>query len=118
MALTKEQILAAGDLRIEPVDVPEWGGGTYVRMMTGAERDSLENAVVAGREETGDLNLSNYRARVVMLTCCDATGCRLFDDSDLEKVGGKSAVAIGRVFKAASKLNMLGAEGTEEAAKN
>lgn len=42
MALTREQILGAQDIKSELVDVPEWGEGAQVRvgMMSGTARDA------------------------------------------------------------------------------
>ena len=38
-ALTKDQILAADDLGVLKLTVPEWGGDVYIRVMSVGERD-------------------------------------------------------------------------------
>jgi hypothetical protein len=40
MALNKEKILAADDLGLLEVPVPEWGDSVFIRVMTVGERDS------------------------------------------------------------------------------
>ena len=113
--LTKEQILQANDLKIETVDVPEWGGSVGVRTMTGTERDSFEQSIV---EKKGKTNLSNIRARLCALTVVDDSGNRLFNDSDIAELGKKSAAALDRVFTVAQKMNGFGEKDIEELGKN
>ena len=65
--LTKDEILRADDLRLERVEVPEWGGEVVLRTMTGTERDAFEAELVEGREQggggVGRINYRNLRAR-------------------------------------------------------
>lgn len=115
-ALSRDQILAVDDLKTVPVDVPEWGGTVYVRMMTGVERDLWEAMTV---DENGDAlppqrKLANLRGRLVVTTASDAAGERLFEDTDAELVGKKSAAALDRVFAASSRLNRIFEADIEE----
>lgn len=103
-ALRREQILGADDRPRERVEVPEWGGHVYVRAMSGAERDAWEVGLGAGSETQ---NLANVRARLAALCMVDEEGRRLFADEDAEQLGAKSAAALERVFRAASRLNAL-----------
>jgi len=113
--LTKEQILQANDLKIETVDVPEWGGSVGVRTMTGTERDSFEQSIV---EKKGKTNLSNIRARLCALTVVDDSGKRIFNDNEVAELGKKSAAALDRVFTVAQKMNGFGEKDIEELGKN
>ena len=110
--LTREQILGSDDLPREEVDVPEWGGKVQVRTMTGTDRDAFEASLV-----DKDGKFENVRARLVALTLCDKTGARLFNDSDIQVLGGKSAKALDRVFSVAQRMNGIGADQVD-AAKN
>lgn len=101
--LTRDQILAAADLRIESVDVPEWGGAVGVRVMTGAERDRFEQQMAAAKGRSVD----NVRAGLLALCLCDEAGQRLFEDADVRALGDKSASALSRVFDVALRLNKL-----------
>lgn len=108
--LTREQILQCDDLPKETVKVPEWGGEVQVRTMTGTDRDAFEASLI-GKEG----RLENVRARLVSLTLCDAAGSRLFTDSDITALGGKSARALDRVFAVAQRLNGIGADQADVA---
>ena len=119
MALTKDQILESNDLKNEAVDVPQWGGTVYVRTMTGADRDQFEASMVTVLADgTRKADLTNLRAKLVALTIVDENGARLFEASDVDRLGLKSAAAIESVFAVAQRLNGLGAKAEDEAVKN
>jgi hypothetical protein len=107
--LTKEQILKADDLKIEVIDIPEWGGSVNVKTMTGTQRDAFEQSIV---EKKGKTNLANIRARLCAVTIVDDNGNRIVE------LGKKSAAALDRVFSVAQKLNGFGDKDIEELGKN
>jgi ribosomal protein S21 len=117
--LTKDQILAAADLPEEVVDVPEWGGKVLIRGMTGAERDAFEESVMVTRGNSRELNLRNFRAKLVARSIVDpVTKERMFSDNEIAELGKKSARALQRVFEAALRLNGMTAESVEELTKS
>ena len=116
--LTREQILSADDLKREEVVVPNWGGSVFVRSLTGAERDRLEEQSVTRNGKTFEANYNNVRARLVSLAAVDESGKRLFTEADIEALGAKSAAALDLVFTVASRLNGLSAKDVDELAKN
>jgi len=117
--LTKEQILSADDLPEEVVDVPEWGGKVLIRGMTGAERDAFEESIMVGRGPNREVNLRNFRAKLVARSIVDpVTKERMFSDSEIAELGKKSARALQRVFEAALRLNGMTAESVEELTKS
>ena len=119
MALTKDQILESNDLKNEAVNVPEWGGTVYVRTMTGADRDQFESSMVLVMPDgTRKTDMTNLRAKLVALTIVDEAGARLFDTSDMDRLGLKSAAAIERVFAVAQRINGLGGQAEDGALKN
>jgi hypothetical protein len=124
MALKREQILNADDLKVEYVKVPEWAQGgedeVCIKMLTGTERDKFEASMVrvnkAGKPEQ---NLENLRARLIVLCAIDPddNNLPLFTDDDIRSLGKKSAIALDRVFTAAQKLNGFTEEDIEELAE-
>lgn len=119
MALTRDQILEASDLKTEEVEVPEWGGTVRVRTLTGADRDAFEASLVTTSPDgTRKPNLSNMRTKLVALTVVDDAGSRIFDVSDVDRLASKSAAAINRVYEAAERINGIGAKQEAEAVKN
>ena len=118
MQLSREQILASTDLRKELVDIPEWGGSVYVRVMTAAERDKLDARYIQRKGQNGQRSFENFRAEMVVTTVVDDAGQRLFTDADVPQISLKSAAAVERIFNVASRLNGLSAKDQEELAKN
>jgi hypothetical protein len=119
MALTRDQILEASDLKTEAVDVPEWNGRVLVRTMTGADRDAFDASMMTvGADGKRSTDITNMRAKLVAMTAVDESGNRLFTANDVVILATKSAAALERVADAAQRLNGIGAKAEEEAAKN
>lgn len=116
MSLTREQILSAKDANQQEVEVKEWGGSVYLRVMSGRERDSWEAEVLQASEAK---NFDNMRAKLLARVVCDEKGDRLFQTSeDVIALGGKSATALQRLFVAATKLNGIAQGEQDELLKN
>lgn len=118
MSLTKDQILKAADLQPVKVPVPEWGGDVFVRALNAGERDRFEASLFAGAGGSRKQDLTNLRAKLVVLCCVDDSGKRLFADTDVDAVSAKAGAAVDRVFVAAQKLNGMTSVEVEAAAKN
>ncbi len=120
--LTRDQIIAADDLKHEDVDVPEWGGTVRVRELTATERDQVESGTVnlsvgADGKPQADVNQSimeSFRARLAAYSIIDETGVRLFTDSDMVALGKKSSAAMQRVFNVAMRLSAFTQGDVEE----
>jgi len=104
-SLTKADILKAEDLDKEWVDVPEWGGGVYVRVLTGVERDNFESSVYVTKGRKTEINMQNMRAKLCAKCMVDENGKRLFDTKDVKVLGKKSGRALDRIFSVAQRLN-------------
>jgi hypothetical protein len=109
MALSRDGILGATDIKTKEVDVPEWGGSVLIKGMTGAERDQFE---AGNRDGSGNQNLRNLRARFLVRCIVNETGTRMFADQDAAALGKKSSSALNRLWEAANDIN-----GTSEAAQ-
>lgn len=108
--LSAEDILNKDDLPRESVDVPEWGGTIWIRIMNGIERDAFE-ASLAEQARSGKSKaeqMRNYRARLVVMAACDKDGRRLFADNQADALGEKNAAAIERCYDVAERLNLIG----------
>lgn len=113
--LTREQILKADDLVTEIVDVPEWNGSVIIRTITGIERDQLEASIVT---DSGEKNMDNLRAKLIVLSVVDEDGKRMFNTVDIVALGGKSAAALSRIFTVAMKLSGFSKEEVEKLTEN
>ena len=114
MALSKDQILAADDLGLLEVQVPEWGGSVFVRVMSVGERDSYENDWMVNKSKGVD----NFRSKFLQRVLCDEKGDLLFSSQEVEKLAKKSARVITKIWEAAMKHNALTDDDVEELAKN
>lgn len=116
-------ILAASDAKLEWVDVPEWGGGVFVRAMSGLQLDQYEQRMLARRIADKDgktlkVNLDNARAELVALTACNEAGDAIFTLEHIEALSKKSGAALNRVVNVAQRLNGLTQKDLEQLAKN
>lgn len=114
MALTAEQILAADDLGLVKVNVPEWGGDVFIRVMTVGELDAYQQEWAANKQ-TG---VDNFRAKFLARCLCDESGTRLFSDDEILKLASKSAKVVSRLFDKAAQHNAITEKDVEELAKN
>lgn len=125
MALTVEelaaQIMAAEDLGILKVTVKEWADkdgkplSLGIRVMTVGERDAYEREWI-GKKETG---IENFRTKFLARCLCHPeTGDRLFTDEQIEKLAGKSAKVVSKLFDKAMRHNAMTSDEVEELAKN
>lgn len=109
-----QQILSKVDLVTEAVPCPEWGCTVYVRVMDGTARDAFDAGnLIIGDDNKMEPNFANMRARLCALTMCRKDGTLLFGVDDVEAIGGKSAVALERVYTVARRLNKLNKEDTD-----
>jgi len=119
MTLTRDQIFAIDDIKIEKVNIPEWGGEVWVKGFTGAERDAFEISIMEFREgKKPKLVLENMRAKLCVMTVCDEKGNRIFKDGDIPALGKKAAKALSVIFDKAQELNGLSDEDVEKLSKN
>jgi len=116
--LTKEAILAADDVQLEDVEVPEWGGAVRVKSLMGNERDALEASMIVGKGKNANVNLANLRAKLVARSIVDGDGNRIFEDSDIAALGKKSAAALNRVYEVAQRLSGITQDDVDELTKN
>ena len=74
--LGREAILAIPDIKREVVQIPEWGGAVTVQGLTGDERDDFEATCVKGRGKKTEVNLRNFRAKLVARSCSASRSSR------------------------------------------
>lgn len=119
--LDKKSILNSQDIKIERVDVPEWGGYVFVKGMTASERDQFETIIANRSNELGGEGrtvMDNFRAALAAFTIVDKNGERLFDLDDVEALNQKSAAALQRIYEKSKTLSRIGNDDVEELTKN
>jgi len=116
--LTREQILAAVDMKIEEVAVPEWGGVVYVKALSGRARDQFDASRYRLKGKEVEMIHENTRATLVALSVCDPAGQLQFSEADVKALGEKNALALERVFEVAQRLSGLRPQDLETKLKN
>lgn len=116
--LTREQILAAVDLKVEAVEVPEWGGTVYLRNLSGKARDQFESTRFRMVNGKAEIIHANTRASLLALSICDAQGNLQMQKSDVEALGEKNGAVLDRLFDVAQHLSGMHPKDLEERTKN
>ncbi len=114
MALTADQILAADDMGLKEVAVPEWGGSVYIRVMTVGERDEYERMWIGQR----DKGIENFRTQYLARVLCDEKGELLFTRDKTAALARKSGAVMGRLFDEAMRHNRMTEEDVQELGKS
>jgi hypothetical protein len=102
----RNRILAANDIKVEKIAVPEWGGDYFIRVISGSDRDAFEDSYA-------DKKMKSFRVRFLVLALCDKDGERIFSNDDVSELSKKSAIVINRVFEAAWKSNAFTQEAVD-----
>ena len=120
--LDRDSVLKAQDIPApEKVEVPEWGGCIYVRIMTGTERDEFEASSIQivgkGKHRTVSPDMRNARAKLLVRCLCDESGKRLFNDQDIVALGKKNSGVLDRLFERTQALNGIRDQDLDELEK-
>ena len=116
MDLSREAILGHVDLRVQAVEVPEWGGTVYLRELGGDDRDRVEIRSMQIKDNLESLR--GYRAFVLSMTLCDAAGAPLFTPDDIAALGQKNAGVLDRLTEQVLDMSGLGLDAVDDAKKN
>lgn len=111
--LNADQIFAANDLNLIPVEVPEWGGTVYIRVCSVGEMEAYQREFAEKRE-----GMELWRPKLLVRCVCDKDGKPIFTHDQVEKLGTKSVKVMSRLFDLAMKHNAVTNEDVEQLAKN
>lgn len=117
--LSREQIVKSDDLKVEIVEVPEWGGRVKIRELRAWEREQFEKRIAAtGGVGAGQIakTLGDLRATLVASCLVDDENQRLFSDADVKALNEKAASVIIRLFGICSRLSGISQEVVDAAA--
>lgn len=117
--LSKDEILGMDDIPTEEVVVPEWKGRTVlVCGMTAAGKNAYEASLVEVKGTTRKIRMENATAKLLVRTLVNRQRQPLFTETDIEKLGAKSAAALERLAQVALRLSSMRVSDVEELVKN
>ena len=103
----RKRLMGANDTKVQPIEVPEWGGTYYVRVLDGKSREAFEEALSA------EQRMKNFRARFLVLALCDEDGKQFLADADIDALNERNAVVLNRVFEQAWTINAFTKEAVD-----
>jgi hypothetical protein len=106
-------ILAAQDLPLEQVEVPEWGGSVWLRPLTAGDAGQFQAEMAAAGTVPGD-----FRVRLVARCLVDSEGVRLFPDAEIPALAEKNAEVVNRLYDRCAAMNGLAPGAVETAQGN
>jgi hypothetical protein len=102
--LTINDILGKEDKVTERLEISEWGGCVYIRIMSAKERSEMEDLFMKineSKKETG-----KFRCELIRRTWVDHNGALMItDDALASHMMGKNALAIEKIFEKACEVN-------------
>lgn len=116
----RDEILAANDLPLEPVECPEWTASKlYVKAMSGKQRAKVENLINSRKSDDRSLKDSTGLRELITCYClCDESGARVFQDSDVTALGEKNGEVLDRIALKGMTFNKISEAEIEEEEKN
>lgn len=116
MALSLEDVLNCDDSKKVELEVPEWKGSVYIRVLPGDLLGEFQALAMRTKEDP------RCYSEMVLLMCsfalCDEDGKRLVPKGKEGALAKKSGVALNRVFSAAIELNKIEDDAVDDLEKN
>lgn len=110
--------LNTAELPKELVNWPLREGKTFVRVMTGEEKDSYEFAKYKIMDDELQPDLTNITAKLLVRTLCDENGNRLYADDEVKKVAKISSLILTPARNIAADINCLLPDKQKQSEKN
>lgn len=115
--LGRDAILARKSVPLKQKRVEAFGGTVIVQEMRAREKDAYEQSMVAGRGKNQSVNITNGRAKLVVLSVVDEAGARIFTDEDIASLGELPVADIDRICEAAQEMSAVSDEDIKKIAQ-
>lgn len=117
--LSKDDILGMDDIPTEEVIVPEWKNRkVLISGLTAAGRNAYQASLSEIKGNTRKVKLEHSTAKLLVRTIVDANRQPIFHESDIIRLGTKSAAVLERLAKVAVRLSGMDEEANAELVKN
>lgn len=112
--LSKDDILAMDDLKMEEVVVPEWNGRpVLISELTAAGKNAYQASVVEMQGSIAKPKLEHSTAKLLVRALVDAKRQPIFAETDIIRLGSKSAAVLERLAKIARRLSGMDEQENE-----
>jgi hypothetical protein len=122
--LTRDDLLAKEDLKIDRVDFDD-GGHIFVKQMTAREKEGWEMSLMSeikdkdGKVTDYERSPTDFRAKLVVRTACDEDGELIFLPEDYETMSqNMGAKRMETIVDKAQALNKISNEDRDKMIKN
>ena len=103
-SLSINDILQVEDKALEEVEVEEWNGSVFVRIMSMEERSELEDIFM--RVKSSNKGTGAFRKEMLKRTLVNEDGSLMLDNEALAiQLMKKSSLAVEKLFEKACELN-------------
>ena len=118
--LTADDILAADDIKMEAVPVPEWGGKVRVRGFDVRTANDLRRQATIKNPRTNEERVDNDRLEALMFCAgvVDGKGEPLFTMAQYPQIQKKAAKPFNAVLAAVLAASGIGEAAAQAAAKS
>lgn len=116
----REKILAAEDIKPEPVDIPEWGVGenhgvpVYLRALDGEDRFAISQIAAAADSKKENIYITEA---YVALALVDEDGDRIFELEERGALAKKDPQVLERLFDRIVEISGMRTEDEAAAEK-
>lgn len=107
------------DIPVEEVVVPEWQNRkVLVCGLTAAAKNAYQASLVEIKGTSRKVRMENATAKLLVRTIVNRQRQPIFTETDIEKLGGKSAAALERLARVANRLSGMDEAENAELVKN
>ena len=112
MTTTRETLLASAPPTVQAIDCPELGASVHLRVMSGADREQLENELTRRRERKQDL--VGIKFALLRRVICEPDGTLTFGPDDEAAFMSIDCRVVERLFSVAQTMNLLDDRSVED----
>lgn len=117
--LSKDEIFGMDDIPVEEVIVPEWKNRkVLVCGLTAAGKNAYQASLLEIKGSSRRVRMENALAKLLVRTIVNRQRQPIFTETDIERLGGKSAAALERLATVANRLSGMDEQENAELVKN
>jgi hypothetical protein len=117
--LSKDEIFGMDDIPVEEVVVPEWNNRkVLICGLTAAGKNAYQASLIEIKGTSRKVRMENALAKLLVRTIVNRQRQPIFTETDIERLGSKSAAALERLATVANRLSGMDEKENAELVKN